>query len=304
VLEDNESSINGGGISCESCGCVDVRLSLVRNNTAASWGGAIHITDSVLDVWLSGVSGNDATFGGAIRALGSAVTILDSALQRNEAIVDGGAVSTTGDLVIQRSTFAENDAAFGNGGAAHVSGGATVAVSSSTFSGNTSFCGGAFSLLTAFGAAPVALMGASTFYGNHASIAGCGDHFSGSPGAPPTLAVYNSILDGGLGLMACSAPMTGGAHNLIDDATCDTGAADFNLGAVTLLDPVLAYNGGPTRTHLLDPASNAVDAGLNAACLNPVTGAPLVMDQRGQTRPVDFTLAGVATCDIGAVELQ
>jgi hypothetical protein len=143
-------------------------------------------------------------------------------------------------------------------------------------------------------------MGTSTFFGNVSAIGFCGDHFQS---AASSLELYNSIVEGGFGIN-CNAAMNGGAHNLIDDATCDSGAANFNLGAVTLLDPVLAYNGGPSRTHLIDPASNAVDAGRNAACLNPANGAPLVMDQRGQTRPVDFTLTGVATCDIGAVELQ
>jgi hypothetical protein len=84
----------------------------------------------------------------------------------------------------------------------------------------------------------------------------------------------------------------------------DGSANGPTLGAVTGLDPVLAYNGGPTRTHLIDPASNAVEAGRNAACLNPATGLPLTIDQRGLTRPVDFDLNGVATCDLGAVELQ
>jgi hypothetical protein len=301
-LEDNSSTATGGAISCdEVCGGVDVVLSLIRDNTAGSTGGAIHIEVADLGVWLSGISDNDADYGGAIRALGSPVTILDSALQRNHADVDGGGVSTTGDLVIQRSTFAENDAA-DNGGAVHAAGSQTVAVSNSTFSGNSAFCGGAFSLIDGFAVGPTALMGASTFYGNHGSFAGCADHFQ--TGVATSLEVYNSILEGGLGVAACNAPMAGGAHNLIDDPSCNTGAASFNQGQVTFLDPVLAYNGGPTRTHLIDPASNAVDAGRNAACLNPVAATPLVMDQRGQTRPIDFTLTGTPTCDIGAVELQ
>lgn len=68
-------------------------------------------------------------------------------------------------------------------------------------------------------------------------------------------------------------------------------------------NPALAFNGGPTRTHDLDPTSNAIDAGRNGACLNPWTLLPLTMDQRGQPRPVDF-LGGGAVCDIGAVEKQ
>lgn len=98
--------------------------------------------------------------------------------------------------------------------------------------------------------------------------------------------------------------MTAGEHNLIDDASCDTGGGTFNLGIVTGLDQSLGYNGGLTRTHNLDPASNAVDGGLNASCLNPATGAFLAKDQRAKPRPIDFDVSGFAECDIGAVELQ
>jgi predicted outer membrane repeat protein len=299
LLEGNTSSATGGAIHCDACGGIDIRLSVVNGNVAGSTGGAIHIEQSSLSVWLSGVSDNTAEFGGAIRALVAPVTILDSTLQRNVADVDGGALSTTSAVTIQRSTLAENSAG-NNGGAAFVLGNAPVAVSNSTFSGNSALCGGGFSLLAGIGGGPVAILGTSTFFGNLSTIAGCGDHFQSTANS---LALYNSIVEGGLG-SNCNAAMSAGAHNLIDDATCNSGAASFNLGTVTLLDPVLAYHGGPTRTHLIDPASNAVDAGRNAACLNPSTGAPLVMDQRGQTRPVDFTGAGVATCDIGSVELQ
>ena len=102
----------------------------------------------------------------------------------------------------------------------------------------------------------------------------------------------------------CNGALTGGSNNLIDDASCDPGGLGFNLGMVSGLDPVLAYNGGITRTHLIDPLSNAVDTGRNGACLNPATGAALVIDQRALVRPVDFDASGVAECDIGAIELQ
>jgi hypothetical protein len=299
LLEGNTSSATGGAIHCDACGGVEIGLSVVNGNAAGTTGGAIHIEESELGVWLSGLSDNAADHGGAIRALLAPVAILDSALQRNQAELDGGALSATSTVNIQRSTLAENIAG-NNGGAVIVEGNPPVAVSNSTFSGNTAFCGGAFSLVAGLAGGPVALMGASTFFGNVSAVAFCGDHFQGSA---TSLELYNSIVDGGFG-SACNAAMTGGAHNLIDDGTCNTGAASFNLGAVTGLDPALAYNGGPTRTHLIDPASNAVDAGRNAACLNPWSGTPLVMDQRAQTRPFDFTLTGVATCDIGSVELQ
>lgn len=301
LLEDNNSTAIGGAIACNNCGGIDVRLSILRGNTAATTGGAIDVVTSTVSLWASAVSDNVADFGGGIHSLLAPVTIHDSAMMRNHAEVDGGAVYSTSSVEVQRSTLAQNTAG-NNGGAVYAMGGAPVSVSNSTFSENTAACGGAFSLIANFGAAPVALMGASTFYGNEAFVAGCGGHFQTAL-AGGALDVYNSIIDGGVG-DNCNVAMTGGNTNLIDDATCDTGAANFNLGAVTGLDPLLAYNGELTKTHLIGVASNAIDAGNNAACKNPVTGNPLTIDQRGSTRPVDFTGIGVATCDIGAVELQ
>lgn len=56
-----------------------------------------------------------------------------------------------------------------------------------------------------------------------------------------------------------------------------------------MLDPALASNGGPTRTHALVPGSPAIDARTGRECAGP-------LDQRGYTRPVG------ARCDIGPVE--
>jgi hypothetical protein len=67
-----------------------------------------------------------------------------------------------------------------------------------------------------------------------------------------------------------------------------------------LLNPTLAYNGGPTQTHALLPGSPAIDAG-GPDCLD-TTGAPLPTDQRGQPRLVDGNGDGAAACDIGAFE--
>jgi hypothetical protein len=305
-LEDNGSSAAGGAVYCDSCGGIVVRLSALRRNVAGSTGGAIHVEDSILEISQSALSDNVADKGGAINANDSPLAVRDSSLMRNEAdALDGGAIYAAYAYVeIQRSTLAEN-AAFTNGGALVVEGPVDVDVSNSTFSGNSAVCGGAVSLLeqpyVPF-SGPAALMGASTFYDNTSSSAFCGAHFQSAANG---FGLHNSIVAGGFG-SKCNVPMTSGSNNLVDDASCDFGGApNFNLGAVTGLDPVLAYNGGaPALTHLIDAASNAVEAGNNLACKNPASGNPLTIDQRGLTRPVDYDGDGVATCDVGAVELQ
>ena len=67
-----------------------------------------------------------------------------------------------------------------------------------------------------------------------------------------------------------------------------------------ILNPVLAFNGGPTQTHALVPGSPAIDAG-GPVCTD-ANGNPLLTDQRGKPRIIDGNGDGTARCDIGAFE--
>jgi hypothetical protein len=64
-----------------------------------------------------------------------------------------------------------------------------------------------------------------------------------------------------------------------------------------ILDPALADNGGPTKTHTLVTGSPAIDAVPAASCAT--SG-----DQSGVMRPQDGDLDTVADCDIGALEIR
>jgi len=74
-----------------------------------------------------------------------------------------------------------------------------------------------------------------------------------------------------------------------------SGTIDLN----TVLDPTLAFNGGPTRTHALVAGSPAINAGSNALAVG-ADGNPLTIDQRG----LGFPRITGGTVDIGAFELQ
>ena len=99
-------------------------------------------------------------------------------------------------------------------------------------------------------------------------------------------------------------------HNLADDDANGlvTATGDQTVVAVSVIDAVLADNGGPTLTHALVPGSHAIDAGDNSLAVDPapdgVLGSgddvALITDQRltGFDRIVDGSV------DIGAVELQ
>jgi hypothetical protein len=91
----------------------------------------------------------------------------------------------------------------------------------------------------------------------------------------------------------------------------DAGVVGFTPGATDIippagvmlpdiLDPTLAFNGGPTLTHALVSGSPAIDAG-GPMCLD-ANGDPLTTDQRSQPRPVDGNGDDTPTCDIGAFE--
>jgi len=68
---------------------------------------------------------------------------------------------------------------------------------------------------------------------------------------------------------------------------------EINFSAPNL--ELLTYNGGPTKTHALQPSSPAIDAG------DP--NSLLLVDQRGVARPQDGDSDSVFLSDIGAFEL-
>ena len=115
-------------------------------------------------------------------------------------------------------------------------------------------------------------------------------------GGSGTLTALGSIIaNGGT---ECDGTLTSAGHNLVEGpcAIVPVLASD-----VTLVDPMLeplADNGGPTRTHALDPASPAIDTGP----LDPSDCG--TRDQRGFVRPFDGDMAGGARCDIGSWELS
>jgi hypothetical protein len=84
-------------------------------------------------------------------------------------------------------------------------------------------------------------------------------------------------------------------YNIEDTDTCGFSATGDQPNTDPLLG-ALSDNGGETKTHFLLPGSPAIDGGSNIGC--PST------DQRDVIRPIDGDKAGLALCDVGAVEAQ
>ncbi len=89
--------------------------------------------------------------------------------------------------------------------------------------------------------------------------------------------------------------------------TVSTGAGN-QIGSPSLpIDAMLmplADSGGLTSVHVPNISSPVIDGGNPTGCLD-AAGTELILDQRGVNRPYDGPdLDSIATCDIGAVELN
>jgi hypothetical protein len=307
TLNDNDGSNEGGAISNE--GSLAITDSAFSGNIAVN-GGAI-LSFSMLDATNSTFSNNSAENGGAIyNAFGGTLDITNSTLGGNLAnILGGGAIynATGGTLTITDSTLSNNNATFG--GAIFNQPGGMVEITNSTFNGNSALEGGAnynsgtleltnstLSSNSAGNGGAIVNEGTltitnSTFSGNGADGSG-GAILHADPNnldsttIAASIVALNSAGSSGPNCFVLSGTITSQGSNLSDDDSCAfTGLGDIQNSPTVNLGP-LANNGGPTRTMLPQPGSDAID---NSACLTN-------QDQRGVIRPQG------AACDIGAVE--
>ncbi len=238
----------GGGLQILADGTATLRDCVFEDNTA-SGGGAVAVTQGTLRVERCTFVGNEAT-GGAAGA--------------------GGAIRNDGSgLEIVNSTFSENTAGAGTGGAIATLGpGASTRIHSSSFVANgTTGMGGAI---------------ARNEDGN-------------------VVLAHTLIAESASGPNCGTPAPTSEGHNLSDDVSCDL-VHMSDLQNVSAGVGPLADNGGPTDTHDLEPGSMAIDAGL-ASCLDPDGTTPLTMDQRGFPRPTNGDGVSGVQCDIGAIEV-
>jgi hypothetical protein len=228
--------------------------------------------------------------GGGVANYGGTLTVTNSTITGNSADSDyGGGVDNSGTCTVMNSTIADNSASrdpYGSGSGGGVDNSGTCTVLNSTITGNAT---------------------------THGSGSGGGVQNSGTCTLTRTL-VSGNTADSGPEIYNRVGPYGGTVHadnhNLFGvDGTA--GVEGFSPGATDIvppagvqladiLDPTLAFNGGPTQTHALVLGSPAIDAG-GTDCTD-ATGDPLDTDQRGRPRVVDGDGDGTAACDIGAFE--
>jgi hypothetical protein len=197
----------------------------------------------------------------------------------------GGAINTAGNLTITNSTFSTNYAAgylgSGNGGGAIYTTGGLLAISGSTFSGNTGYPGGVMTINSDV------MISNSTFTGNISATPYAGtvmfinsgtvtiaDSTISGNSSSGTDAIYNY---GTLNLTnSIIAGNTSGNCGSSGSTSCPTNGANGNIvGSTISLAPLGSY-GGPTQTMIPLPGSTAICAGLASNIASGVT-----TDQRG-----------------------
>ncbi len=234
----------------------------------------------------STISGNSATSGGGIYNSGT-VAVTSSTLSGNSAsghyAVHGGGISNFGKATLTGSTISGNSAR--SGGGIYNSYFGTATVTSSTLSGNSARFGGGIS---SFGTATITIT-SSIVAGNIAPIGAeilseistvdLNNYNLLGDGSKTTAEAFNGVTPGGTDMTATS------------DGTHPT-------ALTSILDTMLADNGGPTLTHALLPGSPAINAG-DPTAIAGVDGIPLY-DQRGEG--FDRVVGG--RIDMGAFEVQ
>ena len=308
-------------ISDGTAGAIDVRLDgLTLANgavsTAADYGGVL---SSAENLTLKGcvITGGLARYGGGVAIHAGSTEIIDTVIDGNRAAAGAGVYVAGGALTVRRSTVSDNDAygADGGGGVYVAAGAGAVLIDATTVSGNLAHLGAGLRLT---GSATIVNATISGNVGHGVSDGGGVYVAGGTVTVIHTTVAGNSVTGNGGGVYVAAGATLALRNSLLAANAAGNGADAWNDGALTAagslftaapaggytdqggnqtvadagIDPVLADNGGPTRTHALLAGSPAVDAGV------PAWAAGVPSDQRGLAR-----LAGAGP-DVGAYEAQ
>ncbi len=248
----NNSAADGGAIAGGDR--LEITASRVFNNVASQSGGGIYANAAVIRG--SSVIGNSAIRGGGVFVIGYEFRslIIERSTLADNSSTDGGAVFSDTPAVHIKSSTLSGNAATNNGGALHIGGSLTVHNSTVTLNrsdadGDGSGLGGGILLDSSSGA----VLENSIVAGNLNGLPGVdtADELGSFAGSFAPASSYNLIGDPG-----SAGGLTDGVNgNIVGDGS--GGVLDIN----TVLDTMLADNGGPTLTHSLPDDSPAVNAG-------------------------------------------
>jgi len=233
------------------------------------------------------ITRNSADRAGGI-SNGGTLTLLNSTVSGNISVSFGGGFVNTNALTIINGTISGNSSA-GQGGGVYNDGAGTLTATNATITNNRSDSdnSGAEQGGGIFRNAGTVTLKNTIVAGNFRGTGTTRDDVSGAVDASSS---FNLIGDG--------TNMTGITNGSNGNQVGSAGSP------INALLGALAANGGPTQTHLPQPASSAINAGSNANLPadtfdlngNSDTSEPLPFDQRGLNRAVGSAV------DIGAVE--
>ena len=290
IVSGNESDVFGAGI--RNFGTLSIVNSAIRDNeitgdqggggVTATGGGIYNSSGATTRITRSTVSGNQATRAGGINNNGH-VEIVNSTISGNRAFGGGGGIRNvtvsppvfqSGTIFIAFRTITQNQANLGAPGdepETRTGGGilnwGTVSIGNSILAENSDNRGSANALFSP-------------------------DCFSRTDQLDGTFTSFRRNVVGVINAN-CNMRDTIFGNTAFDQVGSAGSALDPQLG-------VLTNNGGPTLTHALLSNSPAIGEGTG------VTSATFfdcpATDQRGRSRPVNFSDDSLADCDAGAYE--
>lgn len=321
ILVDKSLTISGPGAN----------LLTIRNTAAASATSRVFEVANGVTLTLSGATISGGNLNG--NAPGAGIYFRTGSLRLNNVVISGNQTSGIGGglagdaaslLEMTSSTVSDNVALASNGNGGGIYSEGTVRIVNSTIARNSA-SNGSFNAGGIFTAGN-GLIANTTITDNLGTADGAGGVFSFNPilltnnliaanrnnstvadviGFFDANSSYNLVgnVGGNLSLTSANQNILGSSASVVDPR--------FELDGANR--PNLILNGGSTPTVRLLGDSPAIDKGvavdiqfLAAVAADPL--APLTVDQRGQTRPVD--IAGIANApggngsDIGSFEIQ
>lgn len=268
------STGRGGGVY-NSGGTLTLFNLVLSGNTAANGGAGNNAGTATLNIFDCVISNNTTTgAGGALQNFaGNTTNIRNSAIHNNTSnstLTGGGAMQANGIVNISNTTFANNTATGGSGGAIYYNG-TSLIMTNNTLAGNTATLNG--------GGLHKSTTTATAFFRNNIIAQN-----NGVAASPDVTGAINSE-----------------GNNLLGNVGTSTGWGATDLQNVNPMLGAFGNNGGFGSSFLPMAGSPAVNAGqncvvdLSCAANNPPFA--LVADQRGVSRLTNGNV------DIGAIEV-